>query len=540
MVKTFKACIYIIGCLMLLLFFTKTVNAQELKDSVLYEKFKFYSKAHPSNPLFVHTDKTIYTNNETIWFCGYLLKTEASDLKDHTILSVALMREDDRKVTLHSKYLMQQGLSFGSFTLPDTVAPGNYQFIAYTNVLNGDGDPLALFTQSLTIKSITYQDFNAELALLDTVATNGFVRAKLTVALKELDKKERVSVTYAVNKHQGRSFTLKKGENNFIITIPQSQLNQLKPILVTSVSYKKKTQHLSVRLPEPKSGTIKVRFFPEGGNLTEGLENVVAWETRNSFDQPVAITGTLYRDGRPLDTISTNSYGAGKFKIVPSSKSKYTFKLFANQYTKRDSIYALPTVIENNIVLHLPNAVVDDILRLRLQSKAPRPVQVIVHDFKNIYTSFYTKASSVGKELSLILGPGVPKGITTVTVLDSENRPLAERLFFAHYDHKVYAKISFDKTFYKRKDSVRVNIKLSDNLGKPIKGVISLAAVQDNRIEKSKFQDIESYVYLTHNLGTLPQDPEGKGINNKEYLEDMLCIRGWRRYTWQDLISSKP
>ena len=63
----------------LLLFFTRTVTAQTLKDSVLIEKFKLYSKAHPSNLLFVHTDKTTYTNNETIWFSGYLVKNEATE-----------------------------------------------------------------------------------------------------------------------------------------------------------------------------------------------------------------------------------------------------------------------------------------------------------------------------------------------------------------------------------------------------------------------------------------------------------------------------
>lgn len=71
---------------------------------------------------------------------------------------------------------MAQGLAFGSLALPDIIPPGNYQLIASTNVLGPDSLPLAVYTQSITIKSITQQDFTATLSLIDTVVTDGAVR----------------------------------------------------------------------------------------------------------------------------------------------------------------------------------------------------------------------------------------------------------------------------------------------------------------------------------------------------------------------------
>jgi hypothetical protein len=113
---------------------------------------------------------------------------------------------------------MQDGLSFGSLSLPDSIPPGSYQFIASTNVLDGFGKPLALFSQLLTIKSITQQNFNASLALLDTIVTNSSVRAKITVNITVPADKEKISVDYRAGKGISRSVVL--NENSYIITIP--------------------------------------------------------------------------------------------------------------------------------------------------------------------------------------------------------------------------------------------------------------------------------------------------------------------------------
>src|SRR5688572_11244544 len=92
---------------------TNCANCQEdfSGKEIIMTKLNQYAKAHPDNVLYLHTDKTIYTNNETIWFSGYLLKTSPESLQEHSILSVALLREDNRDVFLQSKYLLSNGWS---------------------------------------------------------------------------------------------------------------------------------------------------------------------------------------------------------------------------------------------------------------------------------------------------------------------------------------------------------------------------------------------------------------------------------------------
>lgn len=515
------------------------VRAQSLTDSLIVSKLEQYSKSNPSNLLFVHTDKTLYTNNETIWFSAYLIKSGVSYYKAHTILSVALVREDSKKVLLENQYLLKDGLSFGSMTLPDSIPPGNYQFIASTNVLDSKGQPLGVFTQALTIKSITLNTFSATLSLLDSAVNDGAVRAKLTVTLKDPDPKLKIrpGISYSVGKGEKKMVMLKQNENSYTITIPTAQLRQANPVLLIAVSYNKKVQYLSVKLPEVTVGGINVRFFPEGGNLVNGLPGMIGWEAKISQDIPIALLGILYRDNLPLDTISTSSYGIGSFKLKPDSGSIYTLKVAANTYLEKDTTYSLPQTIKEGIILHLTNAVVKDTLEISLHSKYPGNVQVLIHNYQKAFASVMIPAKPSGIKLSIAL-PALPKGISTVTVLDETGRPLAERLFFAHYDQKIIAAIRTDKTTYNRKEKVSVKIKLTDQAGKPVQGIISVAAVQDNRIESSKQQDIESYVYLTHDLGNLPRDPAGRGLDNKDYLEDIMLVKGWRRFTWQNLIQT--
>jgi hypothetical protein len=511
-------------------------TAQTSEDAVL-KKLELYSKANPTNLLFVHTDKTVYTNNETIWFSAYLLKSESIDLSKHTILSVAIVREDNREVSLQAKYIMKTGLSFGSLNLPDSIPPGNYQLIASTNVWDKEARPLCVFSQPLSIKSITEQDFNANLSLLDTMINNGVVRVKLSVIPKTFNPRLKATVEYKVNQGISQSATL--SENNYIISIPAIQLRQAQPVLLTTIKYNNTIQYLNIRLPganlpETSTETLNIRFFPEGGNLVDGLESTIAWESKTTNDIPIVLNGILYKNDIPVDTISTNSYGIGTFRLKPDKNSNYRVKIAANNSLEQDTSYKLPQILENGIVIHVAEAVLNDTLRLNLFSSQLTKVRVFIHNYHEAFASFETEITPSGTKKSVVM-PIIPKGIATITVLDMEGRPLAERLLFAHYDQRTTISITPDKAIYNKKDSVNISIRLVDKKAMAVVGIVSVAAVQDNRIEGIKQQDIESYNYLNYDLGRLPRDPQGGGLSNKSYIENILLVKGWRRYTWQSL-----
>lgn len=133
-------------CMLFLLCIGSVQAQSKLSEQAFSDKLALYSQSDPSGLLFVHTDKTLYTNNEDLWFSTYLLKNGASSVEEHQVLSLALIRESDRSVYLQDKYMMVAGLAFGSLALPDSIPPGSYQLIASTNVLGLDSLPWPYIT----------------------------------------------------------------------------------------------------------------------------------------------------------------------------------------------------------------------------------------------------------------------------------------------------------------------------------------------------------------------------------------------------------
>lgn len=535
MKNTLKVLLFLI----LLLFAGKAWSQpQALNADSLRAKLLLYSKINPSEVLFVHTDKTLYTNNESLWFSAYLINNGWGKTNDHNILSVSLMREDDRKIFFEQQHVIKNGLSSGSVIIPNNIPPGNYLFNTCTNVLNQNGKPIVMFSQPITIKSISQTRFNATLALLDTALTNGVIRASVSLTIKDYDRKGKPVITYGVGGGKTQKITLAEEQSSANISIPAAQLTGTDPVLLTEVSYNYDTLYLSVKLPKMQAKGLNVRFFPEGGNLTEGLENTVALEATTTGGLPVSLSGVLYNGDKVVGAVTSNSYGVARFRLKPDAGSHYTFRIKANNYLDRDSTYKLPDALKSGVVLRLSDAVVNDTLAMTVYSRTAGKFKVLIHNYREDFALLDIQANADGKEISVPIAT-LPKGIATVTVLDEGGRPLAERLFFAHYNQRVNAIIKTEKGLYNKRDSVQASVLLKDNSGKPVQAVLSIAAVQESRIEGDKEMDMESYVYLNHDLGLLPRDPQGRRIDNKSFLEDMFLTKGWRRYTWQGLVQSK-
>lgn len=149
--------------------------------------------------LYLHIDKTVYTSNEKIWFAAYLL--QAADIHAHSMLSVFLVRHQDRKVYAAEKFRMENGLSAGAMSLPDSIIAGRYQLVAYTGLLDEKDRPVAWFSTPVTITR------NGQMAATPPPGpvskndrdTTAFVLAQLTVQADRETYNTRDSVTLRIH-----------------------------------------------------------------------------------------------------------------------------------------------------------------------------------------------------------------------------------------------------------------------------------------------------------------------------------------------------
>ncbi len=499
----------------------QTSFAQDSLD----EKMKWYALAKQSPNLFVHFDKNVYSNNETVYFTGYIIKAGRVPIASHKMMSVVLIRDIDSSLIIDDKFIMTNGLSLGSLTLPDSIPTGNYRFLVYTDKLV-DKIPELLFTQNITIKSSIEPSFKATIKLLAPV-NNEINVHKVLVSTSAPDDRflaKPAQINYRYGKVSKSTATDASGQS--IITLA-TQTELTDPNLYVKLKYGSDSTFINMGLPQPKNKAI-VKFYPEGGSLVSGLSSKVAWEVKDQQNQPVALKAFLFKNQEVIDTIETSSYGIGKFMLKPQIGTTYTVKLIHSNLA--DSTYYLPKATDEGLTLMLQNAIAEDTLRINLKSTKKQSLTLLVHNFKESFLNFPFQLKNENSLLKLPLNT-IPKGLTTLTVLDSLNRPLVERIFFAHYSAAEKITINTDQSIYKQREKVtlKLNLKLDDN------AVVSIAAVQNNRLSLQKTNDIESYTYLTNELSSLPISSSGIAYKDRNYLEQVLLVKGWRRYTWQGL-----
>ncbi|KQC00405.1 hypothetical protein AQF98_13065 [Pedobacter sp. Hv1] len=497
----------------------------------LEAKMKSYDLSKPYANLFVHFDKNVYSNNETIWFTGYLLKSNLQSGYTPHVMSVALIRAIDSSVVMQKKYIMDKGIALGSMLLPDSIQTGNYYLAASTDIIT-NGKPITLFVQPVTLKTNIDPKFKANMKLMDVSKKETNVHQILiAVTSKEglfLPKPTSISYRY------GNSYKNAKTDvsGQLLISIPkQDQL--VDPNIYVKLKYEKDSTFINMPLPQPKA-KASVKFYPEGGNMIVGLPTKIAWEVKDQQNRPMALKAFLLKGNEVIDTIETSSYGIGKFQMVAENNHAYTVKLVHSDLA--DSVYVLPKAIDKGLAMNMANAVVQDTLKLTLTSNATRKFAIRIHNFREsfLYIPFDMEYNKRAIKIPLT---EVPKGLVTLTISDSLDRPMAERMFFAHYDPSEKIGITTDQTTYKQREKVTLKLDLKDI---EEQAIVSIACVQDNRLELKKMTDIESYSYLSQELGTLPLHRNGYGFADQEYLEQVLLIKGWRKYTWQDLQAANP
>jgi hypothetical protein len=525
-------------CTLFLVFSFSQVFSQQIpsNDNLIAEKMGLYKLSHQQGSLFIHTDKNIYTPNEQIWFSSYLLGIPEKEIGKHTTLQLSIINSEDNKVIVSNKYLIKNGLGSGDIRLADSIRPGKYILTALTDVVDNRGQPLCVYNQSITIKTVPAINLKSTLDW-EKIPSAGdeIVKAVVKVSFTETKTGEVPIIQYSINNREVKTLPWKSPLGT--ISIKKSDVKSAGDLMVT-VSYNGERQFLRLPftsvVPVPKK--VSVKFYPEGGTAVTGHPGLYAWEALIG-NVPAKIKGILLENGSPIDSSSTNSYGAGRFYLNQKENAIYSLKISSTEKTLKDTSFVIPAPLSKGVNIEIKQAVVEDTLKVKLFSSDKTEVKVIVHDYNNVFAAFNTSVIEGGKSIKLALN-AVPRGIAIVTVLDLDGRPIAERLFFAHFNEMVKTEITTDKTSYLKREPVHLKLKLKNSDGTGVQGLVSIAVVQQNRLDYGTLEDIENTFFLSKTLGNIPVNPTGRRMDNTSFLEDLLLIRGWREYKWQKLIGS--
>jgi hypothetical protein len=276
-----------------------------------------------------------------------------------------------------------------------------------------------------------------------------------------------------------------------------------------------------------KKDKLNVAFFPEGGNLIQGLTTNIAFKVTDETGRSVDVEGQTLHRGMGVFTC-TPSKKAQTFVLVKNEK-KYKFKLPISLY----SGYTL------NILQQKPQT-----LSLRLQRTpgiAPDSLGLAVTCRGQIY-SFQTLYFQEQKnDFSLDISQ-LPSGVNRLTLFDKRGEILSDRPFFVHRKKdKGSITISSDKKNHQSFEQVNLNFRLADPSGKPQETCFSLSVRDADREMKTGYNDnIYTHLLLSSELKGYIEDPayyfESDAQQYLQALDLLMMTQGWRRYSWEQTI----
>ena len=122
-------------------------------DLNVAERLKNYFDTNAPEKAYLQFDKPYYAAGDTIYFKAYVTEGEQHQLSGlNEVLHVDLINPDnniDQSINL----LLNAGVSWGDFALPDSLPPGNYRVRAYTQWMRNRGET-DFFVRSIPIGSL--------------------------------------------------------------------------------------------------------------------------------------------------------------------------------------------------------------------------------------------------------------------------------------------------------------------------------------------------------------------------------------------------
>ena len=291
-----------------------------------------------------------------------------------------------------------------------------------------------------------------------------------------------------------------------------------------------------------------VQFFPESGDLINGLRSRVAFKAISSNGLSVGVEGSVTdQDGSEVAAFNTLHAGMGQFAFIPQSGKHYTatIKTADSIVFKAD----LPKAMEEGFTMAVNNA--GDSLFVKIATNAAM--------FKNYqHNSFYLIAGSAGKfyfatsdklenpvVTTLIPKSRFPSGIVQFTLFSQNGTPLCERLVFIQSPDHLNLTVSSKKTSYSPFEKVNIDLAANDAVMNPVSGTFSVSVTDETKVpvDENAEQTIFTDLLLGSELKGNIENPNYYFLNPNDQtrsdLDLLMLTQGFRKFNWKQVLSGQ-
>ncbi len=243
-----------------------------------------------------------------------------------------------------------------------------------------------------------------------------------------------------------------------------------------------------------------IQFFPEGGNLVEGIESKVGVRAVN--ENGIGANFSAIVVNQQNDTVAnfqSLKFGIAsfKFKPLPGNNYKAIMQLDNGSSVVRD----LPKAFGRGYVAQLERLAGGKIsVKVFAAGELnDRPVYMLIHTKQQLLASEIVPIRNNQGEF-LIDETKLGDGISHVTIFDTDKNPVCERLFFKRPLKKMMIEASADRQQFESRKKVAINVDIKNELQLPEQANMSLSVYKVDSLFTPSSQNIESFLWLTSDL----------------------------------------
>ncbi|MBS7562963.1 carboxypeptidase regulatory-like domain-containing protein [Mucilaginibacter sp. Bleaf8] len=536
----------------ILFIFAGALSASAQTDSVtintVVDKTQKYLEARPTEKVYLHMDKPYYAVGDTIWFKAYVSADLHQPSPISKVVYIEVIARADSLVQL-IKLPVRNSIAWGNIALASAnYQQGNYRIRAYTKWMTNN-EPSYFFDKTITVGNAI------ENKILTNITYNTNKSGKVNARILYKDQRDAPygnrKVTWTVQNADG---TLEKGKGttdaNGYLTLSISEKNapQLKSASLVTVMDVENKHAVTRTFPlKNAAATNDVQFFPEGGDLVDGINSAVAFKAIRPDGLGTEVKGTVVdNEGKTVASITSQHLGMGIFTFTPESNKTYKANVSFPDGTQ--ATYNLPKAKPSGLVLSIDN-----------KNAASMNLKITANDAflqANRGKSYYIIAQSSGAvcyaaRASLYkseIVAAIPKdklrsGTVQVSILNTSGEPLSERLAFVwNAGELMNLSLTADKPTYARRQKVKLNLAAKAQ-SLPADANFSVSVIDET---KTPFNDNASTTILTHLL--LQSDVKGfieqpnyyftktdeKKLNE---LDLLMLTQGYRHFTYKSIIT---
>ena len=327
---------------------------------------------------------------------------------------------------------------------------------------------------------------------------------------------------------------LKEGDYRIHAYTRFSFLNDtLRPVYPKKIRVVKSIAYKGTDSPQDEDRpVVRLSFFPESGDLIDGIPTKVAFKAWDGKGMPAEVKGVLQENGKEIARLETVHDGMGFVFMLPRKTSSYKVVLSDGQE------FSFAEVADSGLSIYLRKQT-DEYLEFHLcqpKEAAPQKVKLM----GRMRGKLYCMAEGT---LQNILRIKIPvkefplQGIAEFTLYNENGQPMAERLVYVHPERKLHIELNTDSARYFTRGKGKLNVKVTDEAGKPVQAHLGLSIFDGAYQNELNPENMLSYCHLSTEIKGNIHNPayyfDGNNKDRLSALDLLLLTQGWRRYVWE-------